>query len=185
MLQKSIELLQREFPELEYGEDYVNLGFRSGYEGPIKVMVTDLRKSVASDVNGRDLDQIPMTADLVNLQGVDLIANVSAGYPGTKEWVLYASTPYNITTIAGCTGVQTPQMYPYIPNQLDGIVGAIKAAAEYEKLLVAAYPHLQENPRATEAWRRMGPQLFAHLTLIGLIVVGNVVYFVQRRRGEA
>ena len=34
-----------------------------------------------------------------------------------------------------------------------------------------------------EAQRRMGPQLVAHLLMIGLIVMGNVVYFASRRRG--
>ncbi len=64
-------------------------------------------------------------------------------------------------------------------------VRAIKGAAEYEFLLLEAYPQLRENPGTQEALRRMGPQLLAHLVLIGLIVVGNVVYFVGRSRGEA
>jgi hypothetical protein len=29
----------------------------------------------------------------------------------------------------------------------------------------------------------MGPQLVAHLLIIGLIVVGNIIFFVDRRRG--
>lgn len=184
MVQDCIGMLNREFPDLEYGTDYVNLGFRAGQEGPIKVIVTDLRKSYSADVNGVGLDELPLTRDLKNLQGVDLIINVSAGYPGTKEWVLYASTPFNITTVAGCTGVQAPILYPYVPEQLLGMLGAIKGAAEYEFLLTGAYPGLQNNPAAQEALRRMGPQLFAHLTLIGLIVIGNAIYFTQRRRGE-
>ncbi len=184
MVQSCLDMLKTEFPDLTYGEDYVNLGFRPGSEGPIKIIVTDLRKSVSSDINGVSLDDIPMTRDLKNVQGVDLIINVSAGTPGTKEWVLYASTPFHITTVAGCTGVQTPYLYPYVPEQLLGMLGAIKGAAEYEFLLLNAYPQLQNNPDAKEALRRMGPQLFGHLLLIGLIVVGNVIYFMQRKLGE-
>lgn len=184
MVQDCINMLNREFPDLEYGVDYVNLGYRAGYEGPIKVIVTDLRKSISSDINGISLDDLELTKDLQNVQGVDLIINVSAGYPGTKEWVLYASTPFKIATVAGCTGVQSPYLYPYIPKQLLGMLGAIKGAAEYEFLLLEAYPEMKQYPEAQEALRRMGPQLLAHLTLIGLIIIGNVIYFTQRRRGE-
>jgi hypothetical protein len=184
MVQECLDMLKQEFPDIEYGTDYVNLGFRAGYEGPIKVMVTDLRKTYGSDVNGVSLDDLPITSDLRNLQGVDLIVNVSAGYPGAKEWVLYASTPFDITTVAGCTGVSAPYLYPYVPEQLLGLLGAIKGAAEYEFLLLEAYPALKQNPEAQEALRRMGPQLFAHLALIALIVIGNLIFFTQQRRGE-
>jgi hypothetical protein len=182
MVQANLDLLAAEFPELRYGEDYVNFGYRAGYEGPIKVIVTDLRKSIAADVNGRSLDDLPITRDVRNIQQMDLIASVSAGYPGTKEWVQYAATPFGITTISGSTGVQSPNLYPYIPQQLRGLIGAIKGAAEFEQLLLEQYPQLQENPRAREAQRRMGTQLVAHVTLILLIVLGNMLYFAQRRQ---
>ncbi|MCA9028038.1 MAG: hypothetical protein KDA86_22700 [Planctomycetaceae bacterium] len=184
MIQKNVDVLRNEFPDLQYGVDYVNLGYRPGYEGPIKLAVTDLRKTIAADVDGKSLNDLPMTKGLKNIQNVDLIINVSAGYPGTKEWVLYAATPYNISSVAGCTGVQAPYLYPYVPQQLNGLLGAIKGAAEYEFLLLEAYPQLRENPEAQEALRRMGPQLLAHLVLIALIVIGNVIYFVGRRRGD-
>ena len=35
----------------------------------------------------------------------------------------------------------------------------------------------------SEARRRMGPQLIAHLLMIALIVAGNVIYFTDRRKG--
>ena len=37
----------------------------------------------------------------------------------------------------------------------------------------------------TEALRRMSPQLVAHLLMIFLIIVGNIVFFVTRKRGGA
>ena len=36
-----------------------------------------------------------------------------------------------------------------------------------------------------EGQRRMGPQLFAHLLMVFLIILGNVIFFAQRRRGGA
>jgi hypothetical protein len=71
---------------------------------------------------------------------------------------------------------------PYVPRQMIGMLGAIKGAAEYEQLLIEHYPQLKENSRTQEALRRMGPQLVAHLVLIVLIIAGNVVFFMERRR---
>ena len=182
MIEKSItDVLQADFPDLVYGEDYVNLGYKSGYEGVIKVIVTDLRGLYTTDARGTNIDQIPMCKDVENVQDMDLIVNVSGSYPGTKEWVQYAVTPYDIDMVGGCTGVQAPLLYPYIPDQLKGLLGAIKGAAEYEDLVVKKY--LGENPdrKYLEGKRRMGPQLVAHLLMIGLIVAGNVIFFTQRR----
>jgi hypothetical protein len=187
MIDESIDrVIKQDFPELVYGEDYVNLGFKSGNEGVVKVIVTDLRKLYTTDHRGTNIDQIPMCKDVESIQQMKLIANVSGAYPGTKEWVQYASTPYPlIRCVAGCTGVQAPLLYPYIPNQLNGLLGAIKGAAEYEALVSAAY--LGDDPPAQykEARRRMGPQLVAHLLMILLIIAGNVIYFRQRRAGTA
>ena len=83
------------------------------------------------------------------------------------------------------TGVGAPALYPYIPNQLRGILGAIKAAAEYEQALIEKFPDLKENKNSQEGLRRMGPQLVAPLLIIGLIVVGNIICFVDRKRGTA
>jgi hypothetical protein len=185
MIEKSIEeVIRRDFPDLVYGVDYVNLGFKSGNEGVIKVIVTDLRGLYTTDARGTNIDQIPMCKDVRSIQEMDLIVNVSGAYPGTKEWVQYAVTPYpdKIRIVAGCTGVQAPLMYPYIPQQLAGLLGAIKGAAEYEALVVEKYLGDDPDRHYLEGKRRMGPQLVAHLLMILLIIAGNWVYFQERRR---
>jgi hypothetical protein len=79
--------------------------------------------------------------------------------------------------------VQAPLFYPYIPDQLPGLLGAIKGAAEYEALVNEKYSAGAQSPaKYQEARRRMGPQLVAHLLMIGLIIIGNIVYFMGRRR---
>jgi hypothetical protein len=149
-------------------------------------MITqDLRGMYELDSKGVSLDNIPMTKNIKNIQDMDLIINVSAGDPGTKQWVQFAATPFGITTVSGCTGVQAPQMYPYIPDQLAGVLGAIKAAAEYEAAIDEVYPSIASNPKAQEAKRRMGPQLVAHGLMVCLIILGNIIFFVSRKRGLA
>ena len=177
------KVIVSDFPDLVYGEDYVNLGYKSGNEGVIRVIVTNLRELYTTDSRGTGVQDIPMMQDITNIQQMRLIINVSGSYPGTKEWVQYAVTPYPaIRMVAGATGVQAPLLYPYVPRQLQGLLGAIKGAAEYEKLVVDAYGGPNPDPKYQEALRRMGPQLVAHLLVIVLIVFANVVFLADRRR---
>ena len=189
MVDNAIEnVIKKDFPHLVYGEDYVNLGFKSGGEGVIKVIVTDFMELYSTDAKGTPFKSIPMNKEISSVQDMDLVINISAGSAGTKEWVQYAVTPYpdEITLIAGCTGVQAPLLYPYITEQLPGLLGAIKGAAEYEKLVFDRYYRdegLEVPGRYQEGVRRMGPQLVAHLLMILLIIAGNYIFFAEKKRG--
>ena len=185
MVDLSIDTIEDEYPDMVYGEDYMKFSYKAGGEAVIRMIMQDLRGMFPLDSQGTQLDDIPMTKNIKNIQDMDLIINVSAGDPGTKQWVQFAATPFGITTVSGCTGVQAPQMYPYIPEQLAGVLGAIKAAAEYEAAIDEVYPSIAANKKAQEAKRRMGPQLVAHSMMIVFILVGNWIFFVARKRGEA
>jgi len=171
--------------EYVYGENYVNLGFKAGNEGVIKVITTDIKQEYTTDARGTDIEEIPMMDGVRSIQQMDLMLNVSAGYPGTKEWVQYAVTAYpeEITLVGGCTGVQAPLLYPYIPQQLPGLLAAIKGASEYESLVLEKYPPPKGREGVyMEAQRRMGPQLVAHVLMVVLILGGNIIFFIERKR---
>lgn len=178
-------LVQTDYPQLVYGRDYVNLGFKPGNEGVIKVLLTDLRQLYTTDARGTNIEKIPVMRGLNTVRDFDLVISVSGGYPGVKEWVQYASAPYpnEVRLLTGTTGVSAPLLYPYIPDQLQGMLGAIKGAAEYEQLLLEKYPpaHGEDVGKYQQALRRMGPQLTGHLLMIGLILLGNGLYFAARR----
>ena len=242
MITQTVErVIDGYYPHLEYGTDYVDLGFKAGNEAVIKTIASDLSQYYPTDSRGTAISQIPMMSGISSLENFDILVNVSAGYPGSKEWVRYAATPLKKPLLVGCTGVQAPLMYPYVPNQVQGLLGAIKGAAEYEFLVnqwveedrlredlesggvdakeagalaakfeadpaqastwteTAAAASMSPEAKAelismataptpgvfTEALRRMSPQLVAHLLMIFLIIVGNVVFFVTRKRGGA
>jgi hypothetical protein len=187
MIEDTIKrVIRADFPDMVYGEDYMNLGYKSGNEGVIKVIVTNFRELYTTDAYGSGIDSVPMMKNVRSVQDMDLVANVSAGYPGTKEWVQYASTAYpdDIRLVAGCTGVQAPLFYPYVPKQLIGLLGAIKGGAEYEMLVAEAYLGDDPDPKYLQGRRRMGPQLVAHLLMVGLIILGNVIFFFGRKKQE-
>lgn len=184
--QDAMNIIETEFgDEYEYGVNYLNLGYGPGFEAVIKLITTDLAKQFPADtIYSRPLAVYPITRGVRNLQEVDLVISIGAGYPGTKEWVQYAATPYpDIKIVAGVTGVSAPYLYPYVPGQLIGMLPAIKGAAEYEAALGRVYPQYRDT-RYQDALKRMGPQLSAHLLMLLLIVLGNVIFFLDRRRRQ-
>jgi hypothetical protein len=177
--------------DFTYGERWVNLGYRAGFEGVMKQMNAHVSLAYANDVRKTPLEQIPMMKGIDGIADFDMLVSISAGYAGAKEWVQYSVSPTltgkkPLKFVAGSTGVQTPQLIPYYPNQMAGILGAIKGAAEYEYLVnqavLKADPGAVVPPRFQEAQRRMAPQLFGHVLMVLLIVLGNVVFVGLRPR---
>lgn len=186
------DVLRADFPGYRYGEDYVNLGFQAGNESVMQQAKSDFRRTFPRDANGEAVGQIRMMDPIRTTRDFAALIVISAGYPGGKEWVQYVVTPERAQTpplraVVGCTGVQTPQLFPYYPGQLDGLIGAIKGAAEYETLVneLAASENMKSEGQYLEAVRRMGPQLVAHVLMVLLIILGNVIYFAGRRNGGA
>jgi len=65
-------------------------------------------------------------------------------------------------------------------------MGGIKAAAEYESLLMTRFPKYHDNKaRYLTALTRMGPQTIAHLAIIFFIIIGNIAYQILRRQKQA
>ncbi len=173
-------ILTPEFPDYQYGVDYVNIGYKSGNQGLINVILTDLKKMYTTDVRGTAIDSIPMMASIRNLRNFDMILAFGGGFPGVKEWVLFAGDPGNVPVAGGVTAVSAPLLYPYYPSQLLGLMGGIKGAAEYEAELMRRYPQFSES--TTPGLDMMGPQAVAHIVIMLFIIVGNVAYFATRKK---
>lgn len=179
-------ILNPEFPEYRYGVDYVMLGFRPGNQGVIQAMLSDIRTMYNYDHEGTPVDSLPAMADVNKLEDFDLILNVSAGYPGLKEWVQFGGDPSGVPVAGGVTAVSAPLLYPYYPGQMFGIMGGLKAAAEYESLLMQGYPEVYDDPSIFMGIKRMGPQTWAHIVIILFILIGNIAFFATggARRGN-
>lgn len=181
------QVIDKEFAEqFKYGEDYVLLGYQPGEQIAIQVLTKDIRASKTRDDRGQSLDSLPITRDVRGLKEMDLLVNISAGYPGAKEWVQYAGAASGLPIAAGSVGVQVPNLLPYLatpssPGPLIGMIGALRGAVEYETLLTGKYP--AQVPAAKNiGQRRMGPQLWAHMLIVLLIVFGNMLQWQTRRR---
>jgi hypothetical protein len=161
---------------LQYGVDYVNLGYTVGNEVVIDRMGHSFEESYPKDAQGTPLSEIPLMRGVRNYDNVDLIFNLSAGYPGTQEWVQYGVDVFHVKLTAGNTAVQAPSMYPYVQTgQLSGVLGGMKGGAEYETLL--GIPG--------RAVRYMFSQAVAHAVICLFIIIGNLAFFSLRRRQKS
>ncbi|MCZ7582979.1 MAG: hypothetical protein M5R36_06410 [Deltaproteobacteria bacterium] len=167
----------------EYGVNYVDLGYKSGAQGVINVVLTDFEKMYPTDSTNQALSSIPMMSDTKSLKDLDLIISISAGTPGLKEWIQFGADPAGVKIIGGSTAVQAPLLYPYYPKQLSGQLGGLKTAAEYEKLMGDRYPQYSDI-KDNKGRIRMGAQAIAHIVIMLFIVVGNITFFIDRRRGK-
>jgi hypothetical protein len=158
---------------LEYGVDYVNLGYQSGNEFAIQGMGASIHNVFPSDVPGTPTGEIPIMKDVRDFSNVDYVFNLSAGYPGTVEWVQVGADRYRVKLGAGNTAVQAPLAYPYLGSgQLTGLLGGMKGGAEFEGL--TGFPG--------KATKFMVSQTFAHLVVILFIVLGNIAFLATKRR---
>jgi len=178
--QTMTNVIQPEFPEKQDGIDYVNIGYKAGNEGVLNVIISDFKKMFPTDVNTVPYDSIEVFNGVRSCKDMDLIISIGGGRPGIKEWILFVGDPGNIPIATGVAAVVAPQLYPYYPKQLLGLLGGVKGAAEYESELVANYPQFKDSP--TPALKMMGPQTLAHIVIMAFIIIGNVLFFLGRKK---
>ena len=165
-----------------YGEDYVFLGFKPGKELAIKAIGENIPKTFPTDSKGTATPDIPVMQGFKQAKDFALLVNVSAGFPGTREYVLQIQGQYDLDIASACTDVSAPDYIPfYKAGQLVGLAGGMPGSAQYEKLVYPQGPPEGVRLLATQAINVLN---LGHLYIIALIVFGNIAYFVSRRMGE-
>ncbi|OGF15240.1 MAG: hypothetical protein A2W00_06530 [Candidatus Eisenbacteria bacterium RBG_16_71_46] len=164
----------REFPDKHYGVDYVNLGYKAGNEAVMVLMGQGVANAFPRDYRGNNTRGLPMMREVGDYSTFALLVSVSAGYPGTKEWVQQVQARFHLPMVAGVTAVSAPEYYPYLQSgQLRGLLGGMAGAAEYEKA----------RGESGTATRGMDAQSLGHIFVALCILGGNFVQWGRRRRG--
>jgi hypothetical protein len=157
----------------QYGVDYVNLGFQAGNEFVIQRMGANIESMFPRDYFGAAYRDLPLVRNVKNFSNIDYSFNLSAGYPGTQEWVQVAVDRYGLRLGGGNTAVQAPMMYPYLnAGQLVGLLGGMNGAAEFELLTGVT----------GKGTKFMLSQSFAHMIVIAFVIIGNAAFFASGRR---
>lgn len=172
-----------EFPNLKYGEDYVNLGFKDGAQAVMKRMGDDIVGAFPADVRGTPLAAIPMMKKVRSLHQINVVVTIATGIIG-EWWITQAHPQSGTPIIVGPTAVGAPKYYAYLnAGQLVGMLSGMKGAAEYEKLLSERYPDLgrfYKSTRAFTATKGMDAQTVIHFVIIVFILIGNAAYMSHR-----
>jgi hypothetical protein len=158
-----------------YGEDYVFLGYKAGGGSLIINMGQDFYSAFPKDAQNDDIRTLGVTRSIQSLKDFDYVIDLAAGMT-IEMWIVYGQEKYGFTLGAGCTAVIAPDMFPFLQSeQLDGLIGGLVGAAEYEVLI----------RQAGTATASMDAQSVTHIVLVLLIIFGNVMYLVERfRRGR-
>lgn len=188
--------------EVVSGEDYLNIGYKpAALFLPIVLgMGQNIAEAVETDAEGRSLESLPIMRNIRNYDEMNLIIETSGSAMG-QSWITYARTKFGANVAAGITAVMAADAYPFIQSgQLVGILTGLKGAAEYEKMVdvfaandIGFSKKKLDNtnvditdPSIKKQFRKarigMNAQSVAHLMIIFFIILGNIGYFIEKRK---
>ncbi len=173
--------------------DYVSLPYKAGGEIIIRGIATDIRSIFTQDVNNVLLDNIPIMDGVNKVTDFDFVFDLSAGVPGNAEWVQFACDEHNVPLSSGCTSIMVTDAIPYVESgQIRGILAGMPGAAEYEQMVFKYLNNIEDSKYLNKdiqvipgkATSRMSAQSIAHLLMVIFIVLGNISYYLIRRRNS-
>ncbi|MCL2063054.1 MAG: hypothetical protein FWG98_01600 [Candidatus Cloacimonetes bacterium] len=170
------EIYEKKSDNLNYGVNFINLGYTAGGMVAIQSMGRNFIDVFPRDANGDDVRNFDIMRDVRNFNDFSFVASFSSGTPGMREWIMVAGDSYGLPVTGSTTAVSTPGFLPYIneQRQLIGLIGGLKAAAEYEKLVGI--------PGTATAG--MDAQSIAHLIIIIFIIIGNVAWYLNKHKSK-
>lgn len=158
--------------------DYVNLGFKwAGLTGSsvIEGLGSDLQAVFPVTNEGIPYAQVPLLKGVKNLKDFKVLISLSAGTPGIDEYIQYANARYHTTIVAAVSKVTAPKEFPFLESgQIKGLCSGIVGSAEYEELV--------NHPGF--GLTGLYAQSVAHVMIVVLILLGNVIYFLERRKAR-
>ena len=171
LVDQVIAELSKEYPDWTYGEDYVWLGYKPGTTLVIIGVGQSIRDTFGGkDYGNRPLDEMPIMRGVDKFKQMDYLVMLEAGSTG-DYWIVYGTEVHKVRVGAGVTAVMAPQYYPYLQaKQVNGIIGGLKGAAEYEGLV----------GKPGKASRAMDPQSTVHSLIFIAIILANIfVYWLR------
>lgn len=158
------------------GTDYLNIGYKPGLGVVLQAMVADISKAAAgTDQKGRPLASMPLGQQVKRLTKdyVAFIVDIAAGDPGIIDYINYVSQPEKIPMSAAVPNVSVPEQMTYVQSgNLQGLMGGLRGAAEYEQL----------DQYTGQGAAGMDSQSNGALLIVLFVVLGNVGYLVGRKK---
>ena len=162
--------------DVDYGVDYVNLGFNPGGEMLARQLVDDVWNTVRGvDHFGNRLADLPLMAEVPRLTKdyVAAICVFTEGSPGPQEWLEAVTERTGIPlTVAAPTG-HVPGARPFLASgQYAALLPGARGCAEYEFLV--------GQPGSALGAMDVLSGMTLYLWL--LVVLGNIAYVATQKR---
>lgn len=158
------------FDDMEYGVDWVWLGWLPGGEKAFAAIRDDPWDSFETDYQGTKLEDLPIMDGFRKFTDLKIAIRACNTSPDDfmRQW-----GGKGVTVLCSNGASAIPLMMPYIESgDMAAYMTTQKQCAEYEKLL--GYVGLPT--------RQMDAQSVGQLYLIGLIVFGNIQYWSRRMK---
>ncbi|MFQ6015844.1 MAG: hypothetical protein ACE5NP_10415, partial [Anaerolineae bacterium] len=164
-----------QYPDYEYGKNYINLGLLTGREAGLRVLIRDLRLAMERDYrDDKPLITYPMTQNIQGLDDIALIVDLAGSQDPVRLWVEQVGSQGKTPIVAGVTAVAEPSLEPYLQSgQLRGLISGLAGAAEYELI----------TNRPARAVASMDAQSAVHFLIFVVVILGTIVPVLVKRRG--
>lgn len=167
-----IRSVVKDFENLEYGKDYVYLGFMTGHESAVAQLASDIRSVYPKDAYGTPLDDLEMMKDVNTVDDIAMVLSVDTGDWGSyylRQWQSVYGTPLAEIGIAMLGSSYMPF---YRAGNLFGMSVGSRGGAELEKLIGEPW----------DATVTMDAISVSHLLVIIAVALANIGYFATRGR---
>ncbi len=179
--------LMSELPEQKwrYGDDWVNLGVKLG-SSQVNIQALAESKNIPEylkkDARGNSLSELRAFKDVRSLNNIPLFVQFTSLTGTFEAFVQFLkSESYRPRFLHGCTSITIPKAYIYLDSgQLSGLLEGVAGAAWYSQMLSQKFP-LRVKDDSILINTGLG---VAHLVIVGLIVLGNLVGLLKPRRNS-
>ena len=155
----------------KYGDDWVFLGYKTGYASLVINMGEDFHAAFPTDARNNDTKTMKVTKNINSLRDLDYLISFSSSQH-LEMWIVFGQEKYNFKLGGGVTAVLAPDLFPFMQSgQLTGLIGGLAGAADYETLI--------NEP--DDAVRGMKPQSISHLLIVLLVIFGNLMFFISKK----
>jgi len=154
----------------EYGKDYVVLPYMANVLAALTQMASDIYSFYDKDINNKPLKDYEMMKNIKNYKDVAGVIGIT-GTALLDYWVVYVGDKYGVPILGGVTAISQVGYGPYLQKkQLKGLIGGMKGAAEYEKLISQPW-------KGTSGIDALN---IAHILVIVFIIFSNIVLLILK-----
>ncbi|MBC8425608.1 hypothetical protein H8E07_15950 [bacterium] len=174
------------YPDKLYGRDFVYLGYKDGGLATMRQMNENIHAVFPTDFFGTPVTDYELSNTVMGYTDVKFCFSVATGIFG-EWWANLVNAQYGLPVAVGCTAVSAPKYFAYYKaGQMFALLGGLKGAAEYERLVREAYPRVEEATTLQIFYASKGSnvQAFVYSVITIFIILGNVGFLLERRRQQ-